>query len=391
MPRAGNPELEPVVTGYGVVSSIGRDAPSFWASVLGGRSGAAPVRAFDPAPLRNTIACEVEDAALDGVPSGPTLARASRLAVRAAGEAMALASLTPGEIETICVGTTMGDMPALEDAGFAQPTPITENAFAARIAAALRIAAPAMTVVTSCSAGNLAIFRAADLIVTGRASRVLAGGADAMSRLAFTGFSRMRAMAPSRCAPFDRDRKGILLGEGAAFMTIESRASAERRGATPYAAIAGYGLSCDAHHISTPAPDGRGAAAAMRRALEDAGLDPSEVDYVAAHGTGTAHNDAAEAAACAAVFGSHRPFVSSLKALTGHTLGAASAVQAVACTLALGDGRVPPAWHADHPDPACDVELPRPGAYVDRPLRVAISNGLAFGGNNSCLVLRSIR
>lgn len=386
MPHIRNPELEPVVTGFGVVSSIGATAGDFWASVLAGRSGAARVRAFEPGPLRNTVACEVDDAALAHVPAdGQT--RAGRLAACAAAEALETAGLPAGAVDAVCVGTTMGDLASVEDARAAASA--SSASFAARMAAALGIAAPASTLVTSCSAGNLAIFRAAELVATRRAACVLAGGADAMSKLAFIGFSRMRAMAPARCTPFDRDRRGILLGEGAAFLTVESRASAARRGATIFAAIAGYGLSCDAYHLSTPAPDGRGAAAAMRLALEDAGVEPREVDFVAAHGTGTPHNDVAEAAACADVFGPHRPFVSSLKALVGHTLGAASALQAVACTLGLRDQRVPPAWQVDTPDPACDVDLPRPGQYAERPLRVMISNGLAFGGNNSCLVLRS--
>jgi 3-oxoacyl-[acyl-carrier-protein] synthase II len=314
--------------------------------------------------------------------------------VLAAGEALAHGGVGPHEIDAVCVGTTMGDLPEVEaglagDRWLEPAAAILSRGFAERIADALGVAAAADTIATSCSAGNLAICRARDLVRSGRASRVLAGGADAFSRLAFVGFARMRAMAPLRCTPFARDRKGILLGEGAAFVVVESRASAERRGAPVHALVAGAGLTCDAYHVSTPAPHGRGTALAIRQALADAGVEPDEVDFVSAHGTGTPHNDVAESHACASVFGRHRPYVSSLKALIGHTLGAAGAIQAVACALALRDQRIVPAWHVDTPDPDCDVELPLPGCVQPRSLRVVISNGLAFGGNNSCLVLRA--
>ena len=388
-------KLEPVVTGFGVVSSIGIGAERFWRAVLAGETAAHPVRSFDPSPLRNTIACEIDGfvpAAVDGCDEPP---RASALGICAAREALATAGVDPAAVGAVCVGTTMGDLPTIESFFGAGEHPelvsrVTSRTLAERIAEALRIAAPAFTMGTSCSAGNLAIFRGVDLIRTGRATTVLAGGSDAFSRLAFIGFTRMRAMAPARCTPFDQGRKGILLGEGAGFVVIESREWAERRGAPMYAMIAGCGLSCDAHHISTPAPYGRGAAAAMAAALDDADIEPEQVDFVSAHGTGTIHNDAAEAAACTTVFGSHRPYVSSLKALIGHTLGAASAIQAVACTLSLRDRRVVPAWNVTTPDPECAVELPLPGRFEPKPVRVVMSNGLAFGGNNSCLVLCGI-
>lgn len=389
-----------VVTGFGVASAIGVGAESFWQAVQSGRNGTSPVRSFDTTGLRNRIGCEIDDALLAGSirPPWAGLPRASRLAAIAGSEALARAGLEPEAVDGLCVGTTMGDLPQIEGelgqlgtAGKESDVPgILETDFATRIARALGIRGSALTIATSCSAGNIAIFRAVDLIAAGSHARVLAGGADAFSGLAFVGFSRMRAMAPERCTPFSRERKGMLLGEGSGFLLIESLRSARQRGAHVYAAVVGYGMSCDAHHIATPEASGRGAATAMDVALRRARLRPSEVDYVSAHGTGTPANDLAESRACRQVFGDHHPYVSSLKALVGHSLGAASALEAVACVLSLRDQRFVPAWNVDSPDPDCPVRLPLPGAAEDRaePIDTVVSNAFAFGGNNSCLAMR---
>lgn len=399
-PLPTDPSLA-VVTGFGVASSIGVGAEEFWDGVQTGRNGAHPVRSFDTSGLRNKVGCEIDDASLiDSHRSEwDALPRASRLAAIAGTEALAAAGLAPEEVDSLCVGTTMGDLPHIErDLGNLegsgkqqQVQSLLKTDFATRIARAIGVPGPALTVATSCSAGNIAIFRAIDMISAGTHARILAGGADAFSELAFIGFSRMRAMAPERCAPFSLDRKGMLLGEGAAFLVIESLRSARERGAHVYAALAGYGLSCDAHHIATPDATGRGAATAIGTALRTAGLEPSAVDYVSAHGTGTPANDLGESRACQQVFGGHRPFVSSLKALVGHALGAASALEAVACVMSLRDQRLVPAWNVDRPDPDCHVALPLPGLGDAPPrLDVMISNAFAFGGNNSCLALRRL-
>ncbi len=393
-----------VVTGFGVASSIGVGAEDFWQGVRSGRNGAHPVRSFDTAGLRNRIGCEIDDSLLsdrrrqDWRPEWDALPRATRLAAIAGTEAIAAAGLEPEAMDGLCVGTTMGDLPHIErELGKLDDTEkqeqieaVLKTDFATRIARALGVRGPALTVATSCSAGNIAIFRAVDLISSGTHSRVLAGGADAFSELAFIGFSRMRAMAPERCTPFSLDRRGMLLGEGAGFLVIESLRSARERGAHIYAAIVGSGLSCDAHHIATPDATGRGAASAIGTALRAAGLEPSQVDYVSAHGTGTPANDLGESRACQTVFGEHRPYVSSLKALVGHALGAASALEAVACVMSLRDQQVVPAWNVDTPDPDCPVSLPLPEAAEPSRLDVMISNAFAFGGNNSCLALRRL-
>jgi len=388
-----------VVTGFGVVSSIGVGAESFWQAVQEGRTSAGPVRSFNTTGLRNHVGCEIEESLLAGyehaVPAG--LPRATRLAATAAREALSSAGLEPEDVEGLCVGTTMGDLPAVESylgaAGAAESreavSATLRSNFGERIAKAVGIEGPTLTIGTSCSAGNVAICRAADLIARGSSSRLLAGGADAFSLLAFIGFSRMRAMAPERCTPFAANRKGMLLGEGAAFLLLESLQSARRRGARVYAAIAGYGLSCDAHHIATPEDSGRGAATAMALALQHSGLSPEDVGYVSAHGTGTPANDLAESQACRTVFGSRLPFISSLKALLGHALGAASALEAVASVMSLRDQRLIPAWNLEDADPACGMALPLPGSpEIGQPVDVILSNAFAFGGNNSCLALR---
>jgi 3-oxoacyl-[acyl-carrier-protein] synthase II len=390
-----------VVTGLGVVSSIGCGAEPFWRGVLAGRSGAKPIRSFDTSALRTHVGCEVDDEALGSALDGERaeLPRTSRLALAAAAEALTAAGLHGEDVDALCVGTTMGDLPAVEDqlrSGHEHREAARRSSLTAdlgtRVARSLRTCGPAVTIATSCSAGNIAICRAVDLVRSGRAERVLAGGADSMSRLAFVGFSRLRAMAPERCTPFAAHRKGMILGEGAAFLLVESGASARARGVRVQANLTGYGLSCDAHSLAHPAPDGRGAALAMAAALRDAALAPEAVDYVSAHGTGTQQNDLAEASACKAVFGSHRPYVSSIKALVGHCLGGASAIEAAASVLSIRDGRFIPAWNVDVQDPACDVELPLPGrADSRRHLNVVLSNGFAFGGNNSCLVLERPR
>jgi 3-oxoacyl-[acyl-carrier-protein] synthase II len=239
--------------------------------------------------------------------------------------------------------------------------------------------------------GNYAIGLAASLIARGEAKAVLAVGCDAFSRLAFVGFSRMRAMSPSACRPFSRNRPGLLLGEGAAALVLESAAAGRERGAEALAVLDGFGLSCDAFHITGPRQDGAGAAAAMGRALEQAGLTPADIDYLNAHGTGTALNDKMESVAIHRVFGdrARRVPVSSIKALTGHTLGAAGAIEAVTSILAMRRGVIPPTWNFEEADPDCDIDCvpnePRPAA-----LRHVLSNSYASGEQPSLVFLGAV-
>jgi 3-oxoacyl-[acyl-carrier-protein] synthase II len=229
-----------------------------------------------------------------------------------------------------------------------------------------------------------------DFVRAGHASRVLAIGTDAFSRTALAGFGRLGALAKDSCRPFSADRDGLILGEGAAAVLIESESSMRRRDVAALAEIGGWGLACDAFHITSPHPSGDGLARAMIGALADAGVAARDVDWVCAHGTATQANDRAEVAAMTAVFGGNSVVpASSIKALTGHSLGAASAIEAVACVLALRDQVAPPTWNFRTPDPECDWDIianePRPGRYD-----VVLNNAAAFGGNNAAIVLRKV-
>jgi 3-oxoacyl-[acyl-carrier-protein] synthase II len=260
----------------------------------------------------------------------------------------------------------------------------------ARIACEVGFAGINMTIPTACAAGNYAIAYAFDVLRSGRADVMLAGGADAFSRITYTGFARLGAIAPDICRPFDRNRKGMIPGEGAAVLVLEPLALALARGARIYAEVAGYGLSCDAHHITAAHPEGHGAVRAMEKALAHCGMPPDAVSYISAHGTGTPTNDQRETVAVKQVFKEaayHIP-ISSIKSMLGHTMGAASAIEAATCALAILHGRIPPTMHLEEPDPECDLDYV-PNAAREHTVHVAMNNAYAFGGNNSSVLLKS--
>jgi 3-oxoacyl-[acyl-carrier-protein] synthase II len=390
-----------VITGLGVVSPVGVGVARFWDSLLTGRSGAAEVSSFDSTPFPVHIGCEVRGFALES-DRDPPPGRAALLAAAAGRQALAQAGIAAADLAGIalCVGTTMGESCWLEswDAADVRAGPQAIRAeelvrsgpdqVGRDVAAGLGLGGRVTALAGACAAGNYALGHALDLVRCGRAERVLAGGTDAFSRVAFTGFARLGALAAERCRPFSADRDGLVLGEGAAMLVVESATAAAARGAEPLAEIAGIGLSGDAFHIVSPDPSGGGAARALAAALADADVAAGEVGYVSAHGTGTRANDRAEISAARAVFGLGGPPMSSIKALTGHGLGAASAIEAVACVLALREQTAPPTWNFTATDPDCawDVIPNEP-----RPLRfdVAVSNACAFGGCNASLVLRT--
>jgi 3-oxoacyl-(acyl-carrier-protein) synthase len=240
----------------------------------------------------------------------------------------------------------------------------------------------------ACAAGNHALAIGYEWIRGGRAPVVLAGGAEGLSRLAHIGFSRLHVVASDLCRPFDRRRQGLLLGEGAAFLVLEDPVHARARGAHIWAGLAGYGLAGDAYHLVAPHPEGRGAALAMRRALHMAGIAPEDIDYINAHGTGTPQNDSAETSAIKSAFGRHafQVPISSIKALGGHAMGAAAAIEAIACVLALQHQCIPPTHHLEEPDPLCDLDYV-PQVPREARLRWVMNNSFAFGGNNAAVVL----
>lgn len=263
------------------------------------------------------------------------------------------------------------------------------HVIAAHIARELQFAGVNMMIPTACAAGNYAIAHAFDALRAGRADLMLAGGSDSFSRITYTGFAQLGAIAPEACQPFDRYRKGMIPGEGAGVLVLEPLTSAVRRGARVYGEIGGYGLSCDAHHMTAAHPNADGAVRAMTQALDQSGTTPEEVSYISAHGTGTATNDRLETLAVKRLFkdAAYRIPMSSIKSMLGHTMGAASAIEAAVCALAVSHDRIPPTINLKEPDPDCDLDYV-PNSAREHTVQVAMNNAYAFGGNNASLVLR---
>ena len=398
-----------VVTGIGVVTPIGTGRALFWERLLRGQHGFGEVEAFDTTNYRVHVGAEVRDfdpRAWQSVRNAPEAGRATRFALAAAELALADAGLDPFHLQGrkggVCMGTTSGEPNFIEAYSDAQKAGTPERVgglladrypchhMPAAIAAAFGLSGSAPVMVpAACAAGNYAIARAYDTIRLGRTEFMLAGGADAFSRITYTGFARLMAISPDVCRPFNRHRKGMIPGEGSGFLLLESLEHAQKRGARIYAEIAGYGLSCDAHHMTGSHPEGRGAAQAMEMALAASRIRLEDVDYISAHGTGTKSNDRNETIAVKRVFGDQAATtpISSVKSMLGHTMGAASAIEAGVCAMAIADGVIPPTMHLEEPDPECDLDYV-PGEARQKPVRVAMNNAYAFGGANASLVLK---
>jgi 3-oxoacyl-[acyl-carrier-protein] synthase II len=265
------------------------------------------------------------------------------------------------------------------------------EALGTNLARALQVRGPVNLFLTACAAGNYALGHGASMLRSGAADLVLAGGSDPISRIAYTGFSSMMAIAPERCQPFDRKRQGMVPGEGCAIVVMEREASARKRGARIYGELAGYGISNDAHHMTAPHPEACGAIRAMTRALALAAVAPEQVDYISAHGTGTVANDKTETLAVKRVFGdaAWRTPISSIKSMLGHTMSAASMLEALACLLAIERGVIPPTMHYQERDPECDLDYV-PNQAREHKVDVALSNAYAIGGHCSSIVLRRV-
>ncbi len=392
------------VTGLGVVSSIGIGWKEFWSSLLAGRSGISEVTAFDTSSYPTHRGGELKQFNPSQFISPSRLRRyhrASQFAVVSAKMALddagqSLDGRIPPDRVGIAIGTTMAEAQAIEaidltwvsqDADKIRRRLVPQypgNIIAAHVATELDIQGPNMVIATACAAGNYAIAYAHDMLQLGKADVMLAGGADAFSRIAFTGFNRLFAVAPEKCQPFDKNRKGMMVGEGAGILVLEKLEDAIARGARIYAEVLGYGMSCDANHMTIPEVEG--VKSVMLRAIRDADLSPTDIDYISAHGTGTPMNDKVECAAIRSVFGSHadRMPVSSIKSMLGHTMGAASALEAIACVLAAHEGNLPPTINYEEPDPECTIDCV-PNTTRKQKVRVALNNSLAFGGNNACV------
>lgn len=392
-----------VVTGLGAVSSIGIGKDAFWRNLIEGKSGISKVESFDTTDQPTHNGGEIKNFKTQNFIHPrkiPLMGRASHLGIAAAKLALSDAGFDSANIPyhtaAVVIGTTMGEIAELEAMdkcwikdGYEKVAsrPVlrySPNNIPANIAAEFNFTGPNIIFSTACAAGNYAVGYGYDLLSLGKADAAIAGGVDGFSYISFTGFNQLAAVAPERCQPFDKNRKGMMPGEGAGMLVLETQGSANARGARIYAEILGYGLSCDAFHMTNPQADG--IAGCMIKALKEAQITPGDVDYISAHGTGTRHNDRTECAAINRVFGGRRIPVSSIKSMLGHTMGAATALEAIACCCAVQEDIVPPTINFETPDPECDVDCV-PNASRAMPVRIALNNGFAFGGNNSCLVL----
>lgn len=402
------------ITGIGAIGPCGLTARASWQAVRDGQSGIATITGFDTEGWPVRIAGEVTGYAPSDHFDGRQLRRYElfiQYALLAAREALGSAALDPGaelgDRAGVYVGSGIGGTPAiahnaqvLADRGHRRISPFfiprsLSNMAGGHIAMQHGARGPNLCIATACASGNNSIGEAARLVRSGEVDLMLAGGTEgSLFDLGVAGFMGMKALsrrndAPGRaCRPFDADRDGFVMAEGAGVVVLESEAHMRARGAQPLAEVLGYGVSNDAHHITAPPPRHAGAARAMRLALRSAGLKPDEVDYINAHGTSTPANDRAETEAIRDVFGAHadRLAVSSTKSVTGHLLGAAGGIEAVLCTQALQDGFVPPTINLDTPGEGCDLDyVPHVGRSA--PLSVVMSNAFGFGGQNAVIVL----
>jgi len=404
-----------VITGLGMITSLGLDLETSWRNLLAGESGAGPITLFDTTGYEVDFGCELKD-------FDPTvwidrklarrMDRFATMGIAAARQAEADSGLDVAkEPERIgaAIATGIGGLMSFQDCTltlfnrgpdrvgpFAIPS-IIPNMGAAWVSMELGTRGPLLAECSACAASNMAIGDATDAIRLGRADVMLAGGTEAgVTPVGIAGFAAMRAISrrnddPKRASrPFDRDRDGFVMGEGAAVLVLEELEHARARGAKIYAEVAGYGVSSDALHITEPDPTGENPARAMKMAFADAGIEPSEIDYINAHGTSTPLGDASETKVIKIALGEEKAYktpVSSTKGATGHCLGGAGAVEATFSILAIRDGMVPPTINQENADPECDLDyIPNEAKKAD--VRVVVSNSFGFGGHNASVVLR---
>lgn len=406
-----------VVTGLGAITPLGNDVPSTWQAMIEGRSGIAPITAFDASDLQTHFAGEVkgfDPQNYFGRKEARRMDRYTQLAVVAAKEAMGDAGLLDGGLKPerggAIVGSGIGGIGTLleEHEAFVKKGPearkvsplmapmMLVDSAAGQVSISFNLRGPNAAVVAACATGNYCLGEAAAMIKRGAADVILVGGSEApIYRLVVVAFNSMGAIStrneePQKASrPFDATRDGFVLSEGAAMMTLENLEHARARGARIYAELVGYGASADAHHITAPPEDGRGAIQAMQAALQDAGISAGEVDYINAHGTSTPLNDATETKAIKSVLGEHayRVAISSTKSMAGHLQGAAGSIEALACVKTIADGVIHPTINYATPDPECDLDyVPNQARKAD--VRVALSNSFGFGGHNACILFR---
>jgi 3-oxoacyl-[acyl-carrier-protein] synthase II len=403
-----------VITGLGTVTALGTKVDELWKRVCAGESGVGPIHSFDPSPYRTTFAGEISDFVPEeyfGAKQARRLDRFTQFALAAAQTAVADSALQFDREDLnrcgVVLGSGIGGLHEIEAqherllqygpakvSAFMIPK-LMVNAASGQVSIQYGLRGPNSAVATACASATNAIGEAFKTIVRGDADVMISGGSEAaVTPMGLSGFCAMRALSsrnddpPSASRPFDANRDGFVLSEGAGLLVIEEYEHARQRGARVYAELLGYGASADGCHITAPDPEGRGAAKAMQAALRDAGLKPEQIDYINAHGTSTPLGDQAETAAIKTVFAEHakRLPVSSTKSQLGHLLGASGGVELIVTVLAVVNNVAPPTINYDEPDPACDLDyVPNEARQV--PLHRAMSNSFGFGGHNACLIV----
>jgi 3-oxoacyl-[acyl-carrier-protein] synthase II len=397
-----------VITGLGLVTPVGIGVKESWGSFIAGRDGANEMRSFDTSLYKVHRSCEVKnfhlDVELENQIKENTIHKYLYYAAREALQESGLLDwdmLHNRERFGIAIGTLAAELTPHErllrlntskkDNGFNKIVAAVypPNSITNILAQYFHFEGPAMISLNACSSGNHAIAWAYDLLTENKLDVILVGGGDMIPQTEFTHFHNLKALAPERCQPFDKNRQGLMIGEGAGVLIMERYEFAKKRGATIIAEIAGYGLSCDGFHMTAPHPEGEGAVKCMSNALKMANLSETDIDYINAHGTGTPHNDKTETIAIKQVFkeNAYKIPCSSTKSMIGHLMGAASAVESVICCLALRYGIVPPTIHYETPDPECDLDY-APNTARELKMTCVLNNSFAFGGNNATTIFK---
>ncbi|MCP5004082.1 MAG: beta-ketoacyl-[acyl-carrier-protein] synthase family protein [Planctomycetes bacterium] len=391
-----------VVTGLGLVLANGIGVKDAWDALIHGIDGSGEVTSFDTSQYKVRRACEVKDFKIDTIfeheTPANTIHKYTYSAAREALEDSGLHDISRYNCERfgIAIGTLAGELPPFEYLlrnspedkanGFDINVALTypPSSITSLLSEDFGFGGPNMVSLNACSSGNHAIAWAYDLLVNGAVDVMLVGGGELIPQTEFTHFHNLKALTPGKCQPFDRERKGLIIGEGAGIMVIETLEFAKNRGASIYAELKSYGMSCDGHHMTAPHPEGAGAIRSMQDALSGARLSYKDVDYVNAHGTGTPLNDRMETMALKSVFKerAEKIPVSSIKSMIGHTMGAASAIESVVSCLSIRNNVVPPTINFETPDPECNLDcVPNEGR--DLKVNCVLNNSFAFGGNNA--------
>ncbi|MCG1012868.1 beta-ketoacyl-ACP synthase II [Tepidanaerobacter sp. GT38] len=407
-----------VITGMGVISPVGTGLNKFWTSLINGQSGIDKITRFDTSNLPTKIAGEVKDFNPENYIEKKELKRLDRFtqfAISATKMALEDSALDLSAADRTRVGVILGSgiggtitweeqHKNLLNKGAGRVSPffipmMIVNMASGQVSMAFELKGPNFTVVTACASGTNAVGEAFRTLQRGDADIIISGGTEApITELSLAGFSSMKALStrnnePSRASrPFDRDRDGFVMGEGAGILVMETLDSALKRNAKIYAEVIGYGTTADAYHLTQPAPEGEGASRAMKAAISDAGISANDVDYINAHGTSTPLNDKFETLAIKHTFGEHayQLAVSSTKSMTGHLLGAAGAVETIASVLATYNDEIPPTINYENEDPECDLNYV-PNKAIKRTVNVALSNSMGFGGHNACIIVKKYK